>query len=167
LSSDLHGEKNDENAHVELPNLFLGFHGEGDRGIMRNTGVSSPSFSFPRWSKEEQKLEEIVLELRSCFADIVKRQIVVFELKGALENLRADVGLESRGFLRVLNMCHDALDNVKAEKLKKKQVKALKFVIENMDENMDDLSATELEGILAESGLDPLPKVEDIARFYA
>lgn len=166
LPPDFHGEEDDETVDIRLSLPSFGFHSEEDRRNVRNTRVSSPSFSFPRWSREEQKLEEIVSELENCFADVVKRQIAAFDLKGALGKLRADVGLEYRGFLRVLNMCHDALSNVKAEKLKKKQVKALKFVIENMDENMDDLSATEFEGILAESGLDPLPVVEGIARFY-
>jgi len=146
IEHDLHAGKPDQKLHI--------------------TKLSLPRYDFPRWSREKEELRETVLELENCFKDTVRRQIVFTKLKNSVLQLRENVGLESRVFLRVLNMCFDALRNVRAEKLKKEQVKALKFVIENMDENMDDFLATELEDILIESGLEPIPIIEGIADLY-
>jgi len=156
----------DQLMHVQTLAPSRIFHGEEKNEFIRIDRLSLPSFNLPIWSEEKQKLVELVAELTDCFFDTVKRQIIFFDLKGAVESLRAEVGLESRVFLRVLNMCCDALNNTKAEKLEKKQVDTLKFVIKNMDENMDDCLATELEGILVESGLNPMPTVDGVASLY-
>jgi hypothetical protein len=138
-------------------------HGEEDFGIV---GMSLPSYSFPRWDGERQKICETVSELENRFGNTVERQIIFTKVKSSLLHLREKVGLESRAFLRVLNMCYDALQNIKAERLKKSQVEALKFVIGHVDENIDDFLATELEGILINSGLEPTPTIEGIAELY-
>lgn len=141
-------------------------HGREEDQCLRITGLSLPRYSFPRWDSEKQKLRETVSELENCFGDTVRRQITFTKLRSSVLQLREKVGLESRGFLRVLNMVYDALQNLRAEQMKKKQVKALKFVVENMGENIDDFLATELEGILIDSGLEPTPIIEGIAGLY-
>jgi hypothetical protein len=128
--------------------------------------MSTPVYSFPKWSQEEATLVQNVTELENCFGDVVQRQIVFSRLANSVRQLRENVGLENRGFLRVLNMSYDALRNIKSEKLKKKQLQALKFVMQKLDENIDDFTATELEGILIDSGLKPTPRIEGIASLY-
>jgi len=130
-----------------------------ERGL-HITKVSLPFYNFPRWDHEKKELCKTVSELENSFKDTVRRQIIFTKLKNSILRLRENVGLDYRVFLRVLNMCFDALRNVRAEQLKKDQVRALKFVIENMDENMDDFLANELEEVLIDCGLEPIPIVE-------
>ena len=130
------------------------------------TTTTWPIYSLPKWNQEEKVLSETAGELERCFGDVIQRQIVFFKLNNLLMQLKESVGLENRGFLRVLNMCCDALQNVKSEKLKRKQVQTLKFVIKKLNENIDDFTATELEGILIDSGLRPTAKIEGIAELY-
>lgn len=124
-------------------------------------------YNLPKWEVERQKLSQLSEELEKCFKDVVQRQIVFFELKYSIEELSKVVGLENRGFLRVLTMTHDALSNVKSERLKKSQVEDLKFVLQRLNENTDDFTATELEGILIDSNLKPTPKIEGIADLFS
>jgi hypothetical protein len=130
------------------------------------TTTFAPVYSFPKWSREKTHLLEIANSLESCFNDAVQRQITFSNLKNSISQLKETVGLENRGFLRVINMSYDALQNTKSEKLKKTQVKQLKYIISKFNENINDFTATELEGILIDSGLSPTPKVEGIANLY-
>lgn len=159
-------------GYFEIHHGFIEFEAEHEPRRVRPlkgshiTTFSRPRYNFPRRDKEKKGLCETVTELQSNFKDTVTRQIIFFKLKSLVSQLRETVGMESRAFLRVLNMCSDALQNIRAEQLKTEQVKALKFVFENMDENMDDFLANELEGILIDSGLEPTPSIEGIASLY-
>lgn len=124
---------------------------------------NSPFFTLPKWAPERQKLSKLAEELDNSYFDPVQRQLTYFELKHSVDELKNIVNLENRCFLRVLNMLFDSLNNVKSEKLKKKQVEIIKFVVQRLNENIDDFSATELENIIMKSGLKPFPTIQGIA----
>jgi hypothetical protein len=127
---------------------------------------SSPTYNFLKWDKERMQILEKVRELEESFSNKTQRQIEFSILKNSVRHLRDSVGLENKGFLRVLNMCYDALKNTKSEKMTKPQVDQLKFIFGKFNENIDDFVATELEGILIDSGLRPIPALEGIADLY-
>lgn len=76
------------------------------------TSTFAPIYSFPKWSVEKTQLLEIASGLEMCFNDVTQRQITFSRLKNSLRQLKKNVGLENRGFLRVINMSYDALQNI-------------------------------------------------------
>jgi hypothetical protein len=121
---------------------------------------------FPRFVKERTAILECVGELEGSFDDLQDRQINTVKLKKLLLDLRSKATSSSTNFLRVLNMCLDALDNTRSELLEIEQIRKLAFVLKQMKESIDSDQVNELENILHRSGLKPTPRLEGLAEFY-
>ena len=71
-----------------------------------------------------------------------------------------------QSFLRVINMCIDALDNTKSELINSNQVDALEFALRQARERMEESEVNQLQEILFNAGLKPIPKLEGTALLY-
>jgi hypothetical protein len=121
---------------------------------------------FPRFSKERAAIMECITQLENSFDDFEERQINTVKLKRLLDDLRTKATSSPTSFLRMLNMCLDALDNTRSELLTIDQVQKLAFVLKRMNESLDTDQVNELQGILHKSGLKPTPGLEGLANLY-
>lgn len=128
--------------------------------------TSVPYVQFPKFIEEKEDILKFASRLKNSFEDLQDRQINFTLLKSSLRSLRNKVSLDTRGFLRAIDMCLDVLDNARSELLTIKQVEKLQFVLGQMNEQMDELKVNELQHILLDSGLKPTPSLEGIARAY-
>ena len=127
----------------------------------------SPALTdFPRFPQERENLIKSIQELKKSFDDPEDRQIFYAKLRTLLVDLRDKVGLDMQGFLRVVNMCIDTLDNTKSELIESNQVEALEFVLRQMRERMEEFEVNQFQGILFNAGLKPIPKLEGTALLY-
>jgi len=127
---------------------------------------SSPSTDFLGFGPEMNTIKECVSSVEDSFDDFTERQMHLTNLRNALIELRGKVNLSRRGLLRTVNMCIDTLTNNKSESLTKTQWRALKFVLSRTNESMRDDETDDLEEILLESGLKPIPAMDGIADLY-
>jgi len=137
--------------------------------ILGNTSLvitSDPHIDFPRFTEEMREMLECISQMKVSFDDLEQRQIIFVRVKNLLQNIRSRITFSSPGFLRTINMCLDAVDNTKSELLSLEQLEALEFVFQTIDERIDENRANQLEEILLNSGLKPVPKLEGIADLY-
>jgi len=128
-------------------------------------GVSSPPLKF-RFTENKSQIMADIYQIQSSFEDPQDRQIHIAKLKKSICTLMDKLGSESRVVLRVLNMTLDALKNTPSEYLNKEQIDAVKFVLDMVDKDLDDVEVNNLQEILIKSGLTPLPRLEGIAELY-
>lgn len=126
----------------------------------------APCVSFQRFAKERRDIIECVARLSDCFDEPEDRQITFVALKKMLLDLRDRAALGEFGLLRLLNMCIDALQNTRSELMDETQLKALQFVLETMNESVDNDQAKEFEKIMIKSGLTPIPDLKNIGDLY-
>jgi hypothetical protein len=126
----------------------------------------SRNFDFPRFIEERGAIMGCISELEGSFDDVQDRQINTVKLKRLLLDLRSKATSSPTGFLRVLNMCLDGLENTRSELLERQQVQKLAFVLKQMKESIDFDQVNELEDILHRSGLKPTPNLEGLAESY-
>lgn len=129
------------------------------------TYVSAPT-QFPRFTQERANITNCIQELKKSFNEAEDRQISYAKLRSLLADLRNKVGLDRRGFLRVINMCIDALENTKSELIKYDQIETLEFVLHEMNERIGESDVNELQEILSNAGLKPIPELEGTALLY-
>lgn len=122
--------------------------------------------SLPRFVEEKNELVKCIKQLKNSFEDLQDRQVNFVTLKTLLENLRNKVTLENYSFLRLINMCIDALNNTKSETISIEQVEALGFVLQEMNEMISEYEVNQFQEILLKSGLKPMPGLEGIAELY-
>ena len=130
------------------------------------TTYSPASIEFPHFTQEKKNIVKCTQELKEFFGDPEDRQIFYAKLRTLLGDLRNKVGLDRRTFLRVINMCIDALENTKSELIRANQVEALEFVLRQMSERMEEIEVNQLQEILFNAGLKPIPKIEGTALLY-
>lgn len=143
---------------------FLELLGEHPELLL--TTSSPASIDFPHFTQERKNVAKCIQELKESFDDPEDRQIFYAKLRTLLVDLRNNVGLDRRSFLRMINMCIDALENTKSEQIRANQVEALEFVLRQMSERMEEIEVNQLQEILFNAGLKPIPKIEGTALLY-
>ena len=129
--------------------------------------ILSTSSGFPgQFAFEKEEILRCLSKLKETFNDLQERQIRFTQLKNKLIHLRNKLTLSQKEFLRSINMCIDALENIKAEFMNIKQVDVLEFALKMSDESMDEYMVNELQDILIKSGLKPIPNLDGIAELY-
>jgi len=132
--------------------------------VLRTHSVASTE--FPHFTQERENIAECIQELKQSFDDPEDRQIFYSKLRTLLVDLRDKVGLDRLYFLRAINMCIDALENTKSELIESNQVEALEFVLRQMRERIEEFEVNQLQEILFNAGLKPIPKLEETAFLY-
>jgi len=130
------------------------------------TSYAPASIDFPHFTQERENIAKSIQDLKKSFDDPVDRQIFYAKLRALLVDLRNKVGLDMQSFLRVINMCIDTLENTKSELVKSNQVEAIKFALRQMRERMEEFEVNQLQEILINTGLKPIPKLEGTALLY-
>lgn len=131
--------------------------------IFQGTSSHPLRFSF---FEDKSRIMADISEVHSCFDDPQDRQIRVSKLKKSISTLMNKLGSESRVLLRVLFVALDALKNTPSEHLNEEQIDTMKFVLDMIDKDLDDKEVDNLQQILINSGLNPIPEMEGIAELY-
>jgi hypothetical protein len=112
--------------------------------------------------------EAIVRRIRDNFEDIEERQILFFQFKQHLEDIRKVLPIKRGGKDRVFIGLIDAVRNLRSEDLTLNQLSAIKEVTTKLNESVElrGESADQCLDILIEANLEPVPKILGIAKYY-
>lgn len=112
--------------------------------------------------------EAIVKRIRENFEDIEERQILFFQFKRHLENIRKILPIKRGGKDRVFIGLIDAMRNLKSENLTLNQLSVIKEIIAKLNQSAElrEEAADQCLNILVEANLEPVPKIFGVAKYY-